>query len=414
MNILLITLGSAGDVHPFIGLGLGLKRKGHHVIIITNEYFKELIQNSGLEFIKYGIAEDYFRIATNPSLWIPRRGFKMLMKEAFLPAIRPIYEIIEKFDPTETVVVSSLFMFGARIAHERLKIPLVTVQLQPSSFWSVYNPPVIAAFPLPTWIPLSFKRLIFNITDRMLDNMLAPGINKVRAELGLPQVQHIFSKWMHSSQRIIGLFPDWFAAPAQDWPENTYLTGFILFDRSNKIVLSKEVMDFLNAGDPPIVFTPGTAMHHGGQFFKASVEACQLIGKRAILLTTYQEQVPEQLPEGIAHFDYLPLSALLPHVAALVHHGGIGTTAQGLSAGIPQLIMPMNYDQPDNATRLKRLGVGMSIPPVKYKDTTVARKLEHLLSSPEVKMNCKYWSKKIDFNSSVRNACKIIEQVVKG
>lgn len=413
MNILLITLGSAGDVHPFVGLGIGLKRKGHRVIVITNEYFKDLIQNCGLEFIKYGIAEDYFRIATNPSLWTPRRGLEMLIKEAFLPAIRPIYEIIGKFDPKETVVVSSLFMFGARIAHERLKIPLVTVQLQPSGFWSVYDPPVIAAFPLPTWIPLLFKRLIFNIADKMLDNMLAPGVNKVRAELGLPHVQHIFSKWMYSSQRIIGLFPGWFAAPAPDWPENTCLTGFILFDRSERIVLSKEVTDFLNAGEPPIVFTPGTAMHYGGQFFKASVEASQLIGKRAILLTSYQKQVPEQLPKGIAHFDYLPLSVLLPHVAALVHHGGIGTTAQGLSAGIPQLIMPMNYDQPDNATRLKRLGVGMSVSPAKYKGAVVARKLEYLLSSPGVKVNCKYWSKKIDSNRSVQDSCQIIEEVAK-
>ncbi|MCF6158583.1 MAG: glycosyltransferase [wastewater metagenome] len=414
MNILLLTLGSAGDVHPFIGLGIGLKCRGHCVTIVTSGYFKELIQNSGLGFIEHGSVEDFKRIIANPHIWSPRQGLEILLKEIFLPAIQPIGEIIERFDVKDTVVVSSSFMFGARIAHERLQVPFVTVLLQPAGLWSIYEPPVMASLPLPGWLPLFFKRLILSAADKVLDKMLAPGINRVRAGFGLPEVHHIFSRWMYSPQKILGLFPDWFAPYAHDWPENTQLTGFLSFDRSNNTAVSQKVMEFFRAGDPPVIVTPGTAMLHGGQFFRASLEACQLTGKRAVLLTRYREQLPRILPHGIVHFDYVPLSLILPYAAALIHHGGIGTAIQGLAAGIPQMIMPINYDQPDNAARLERLGVGASIPPNKYHGPRIAKKLVHLLSSPEVKRQCKYRAAKMDFDRALRDTCLAIEQVADG
>jgi hypothetical protein len=96
--------------------------------------------------------------------------------------------------------------------------------------------------------------------------------------------------------------------------------------------LPEDVQGFLAAGDPPIVFTPGSAMQHGQLFFTESVAACQLSSRRGLLLTRFREQVPDRLPEGVCHFDYLPFSQVLPHSAALVSHGGIGTVAQGLAA----------------------------------------------------------------------------------
>ena len=132
-------------------------------------------------------------------------------------------------------------------------------------------------------------------------------------------------------------------------------------------------------------------MLHGKQFFQASIEACKLLKRRALLLTTHTAHLPPA-SEGTAHFDYLPFSALLPHAAALVHHGGIGTAIQALAAGIPQLVRPMNYDQPDNAARLERLGVAVSLSPAKYHGPEVTRNLEYLLSSPSVRESCQRWA----------------------
>ena len=266
--------------------------------------------------------------------------------------------------------------------------------------------------PLPRWLPVFVKRLVLNTIDAMLDRMLAPEVNKIREVAGLAGIRHIYSTWAPSPQKVIALFPDWFAAPPQDWPPQTLLTGFISFDAGEEKPLSNKALNFLESDDPPIVITPGTAMRHGEQFFQASIEACTTLKKRGLLLTPHRTQLPAHLPEGIVHVDYLPFSAVLPRAAALVHHGGIGTAVQALAAGIPQLVRPMNYDQPDNAARLERLGVGSSIPPAKYRVPEVAEKLDYLLSSPTVKARCLGWAKRINFQSALEDTCVAIERVI--
>ncbi len=217
---------------------------------------------------------------------------------------------------------------------------------------------------------------------------------------------------MHSPLATIGLFPDWFASPQPDWPSQTRLTGFIFYDkRGEDEQLPRDVLDFLDAGDPPVVFTPGTAMKHGAQFFEASIQACQMLGRRGMLLTQHKDQLPSTLPEDIRHFNYLPFSLILPRVAALVHHGGIGTIAQALAAGIPQVIRPMTHDQPDNAARVQLLGTGVSISPKAYTVRTVAEKLNGLLSSVEVLARSKEYAQRMDPQQSLRETCDMIEDL---
>jgi UDP:flavonoid glycosyltransferase YjiC (YdhE family) len=168
-------------------------------------------------------------------------------------------------------------------------------------------------------------------------------------------------------------------------------------------------LDFLDAGGLPIVFTPGTAMKHGAQFFEASIQACQNLGRRGMLLTQHKDQLPSKLPEGIRHFDYLPFSLVLPRVAALVHHGGIGTIAQALAAGIPQVIRPMTHDQPDNAAHVQILGTGISIGPKNYTAQTVSEKLNALLSSPDVLARSREYAQRIDAQQSLQETCDLIE-----
>lgn len=412
MNILLLTLGSAGDVQPFIGLALALQNRGHRVSVATHGYFKTHIERAGLEYIELGTSADYLASLDNPDLWHPRKGFELMVKELILAFLRPAYELIASRDPADTVLVASGFMFAARAAHEKLGLPLATVHLQPASFWSVCQPNVMSGLVLPDWLPQAVKRFVVNAIEKMvLERALTPGTNKFLAELGLPPARRIYSHWMHSPQRVLGLFPDWFAPVQADWPKQTRLTGFINYNNDAGGTLGADIEAFMDSGDPPIVFTPGTAMRHGQRFFEAGIGACQQLGRRGLLLTQHRAQVPSDLPEGIVHADYVPLGAILPRSLALVHHGGIGTLAQGLAAGTPQLVMPMAHDQPDNAARLERLGVGISLTPGKFRTSAVVKKLDYLLRSDGVKRACQHYAGKIDFGGALQNACLEIEQL---
>jgi UDP:flavonoid glycosyltransferase YjiC (YdhE family) len=152
-------------------------------------------------------------------------------------------------------------------------------------------------------------------------------------------------------------------------------------------------------------------MQQGRPFFDAAADACRRLGCRGVLLTRYRQQVPERLPPNVRHFDYVPFSRLLPRSAALVHHGGIGTTAQALAAGIPQLVMPMSHDQPDNAARVERLGVGLSLAPRRFQGPAVAAALERLLHTPEVGARCRAVAERMAGCGAVEQTCLALEQL---
>lgn len=135
-----------------------------------------------------------------------------------------------------------------------------------------------------------------------------------------------------------------------------------------------------------------------------------MAGACSLLLTRYPEQLPGQLPSGVVHAGYAPFSALLPHVAALVHHGGIGTCAQALASGRPQRVMPMGFDQPDNAARLTRLGVGSALPPKRFTGASVARELDTLLGSNAGAVRSAEIARRFDGIDPVRRTCDLIEE----
>jgi UDP:flavonoid glycosyltransferase YjiC (YdhE family) len=274
------------------------------------------------------------------------------------------------------------FAFGARIAQEKLGVPLATVHVQPIMLRSAIRPGCFGFPNILGHLPPLIRKLYFCAADHFLiDGLLADETNAFRAELGLRPVRRFFDGWIHSPQQVIGLFPEWFAPRAPDWPCNVALTGFPLWDEGDLRSHSPELAEFLAAGDPPVVFTAGSAMVHAKQFFRVSTEVCSAAGCRGLLLTQFPEQVPAVLPSGVRHFDYIPFSVVLPRSAALVHHGGIGTTAQAIAAGLPQLVVPMSHDQPDNAVRIRRLGIGDFVLPKTYTKPRVIEKLDHLMTA---------------------------------
>jgi UDP:flavonoid glycosyltransferase YjiC (YdhE family) len=221
----------------------------------------------------------------------------------------------------------------------------------------------------------------------LIDRDLAPQINAVRAELGLREpVRGIMRDWWLSPERVLALFPDWFAPRRADWPPQTMLTRFPQFDGDFELDPAAEA--FLRDGPPPILFAPGSANMWAAPFFEAAAAACEKLGRRGMLVSGYSDHVPARLPPGVQRFDRLPFSRVFPHCAAVVHHGGIGTLAQALAAGVPQLVMPMAHDQPDNAQRLQRLGVGDYLLPKKFHVDAVAAKLRTLLESAEIRTSC--------------------------
>jgi rhamnosyltransferase subunit B len=413
MKILLLTIGSAGDVHPFIGLGLALKARGHSIKIITNPFFGEVANRVGLELIPLGTAETFRLALADPNLWHRTKGTATVF-DIVLNGLRETYDAVaDNYVAGETVLVSSSLGLGGRIAQDKLNIPAATVHLSPSQFRSCIEPPKLPGLWMPRWLPMWVKKSIWAGGDRfLLDKMLAPKINALRAELGLPAVDGILRDFWNSPQRVIGLFPDWFGPPQADWPPQAMVTGFPRYDETDSHEADPKLDQFLNEGTPPIVFTPGSAMYHGHEFFQASAEACKIMNRRGVFLTRHAEQIPKNLPDSIRHFAYVPLSQILPRAAALVHHGGIGTSAQALATGCRQLVTPFAHDQFDNGDRLHRLGVAGVIVAKKYTAKTASQELARLLGDESVTQRCRGIATQLRDDQSLQKTCSLIEALI--
>jgi len=407
LKFLLLPIGSHGDVHPYAALGRELARRGHHVVVATNEVFRPLIERLGLHFVQQGTAKEYREILQSSAIWHRTQGPPWLFKMLVDKPLQDVYRIVSAH--RDAVVVAPAMAFAARIAQEKLGISLVTIHLAPSSLRSVTDPPILPGMPITAWMPLWMRSALFWLGDVLVIDRIAAGpINVFRKELGLPPVRRILDQWWNSPQRIIGMFPDWFAR-ARDWPQQIRLTGFPLFDERDDHMLPADVAAFLEAGSPPVVFTPGSANAQAGAFFRAALDACERLRQRGLFLTLHEEQLPTPLPENIKHVRYAPFSQVVPRAAAFVHHGGIGTLSQGLAAGVPQLIMPLGFDQPDNAARVETLGVARSLSPSHFTGANVAQKLSELLTAA-VRQRCQEIAGRFVDNPSVRLTCDLLEE----
>lgn len=413
MHALLLPFGSAGDVLPYVGLGRALRKRGHRVTVIVSEYFEERVRGAGLEFTPLGSHREYVDAFTNTDCGDEKASFAFFAREVVPAMLRPTFKkIADLYEPGQTVVVSCPLVFGARVAQDRLGVPLASIHLQPLMLRSAYEPPLIPMLPRLGSIPRLIRPLTFWLVDTVLDQKLGPPINAFRAELGLTPVRRIMGGWWNSPQRIIAMFPDWFAPPQPDWPPQTLLTTFPLYDAGDHQTMPPEAEAFLAAGDPPVVFSTGSNIADWPGFFTASLEACRILGRRGILITRFRDHVPSTLPDSIRHFDYLPYQRLLPRCAAMVHHGGIGTLSQAMAAGIPQLLTPLGLDQPDNAARLERLGAGRSLRPDEYNGEAAARLLAGLIDRPAVIARCRDLAARLQTTDPLSRACEAVEQLV--
>ncbi|MEM1013655.1 MAG: glycosyltransferase, partial [Planctomycetota bacterium] len=274
-HAVLVTFGSHGDLHPFLGLGSELLRRGFRVTVIANAKYEDEIASHGLGFVAVGSVDDFDRFTQNPDMWHSKRAIKVIfgaLAELAPATHERLTELVPDF------VIASTLAAGARVYREtHPDTPLLTVHLQPTAMRSNIDPPRLPGLPpldrLPGWIKAKVLPHFWNGADRYVLDPLVKDLAAFRESLGLEPTTSYLGTWQHSPDRILAMWPDWYAPPPVDWPEATRLVGCPLYDERDTQQLPADLAAFLDEGDPPIAFTPGSAMFFGEAFFKAAVEA---------------------------------------------------------------------------------------------------------------------------------------------
>jgi rhamnosyltransferase subunit B len=363
MHALLVSLGSDGDVFPFVGVGIRLRARGHRVTLAANEHYGKLAAECGFEFRALASDAEMDGLLGNRDVWHPIKSALVGARWSRAGFARQYEVIAEAAREPGTVIVAYPPMFAARVTQEKLRCPLVSLVPMPWMILSDAAPPALPGAARYRWLQGSrAARIGWRLGEGLTDFLLGPHLNRLRRSLGLNPVRGIY-RWCFSRELTIGLFPEWYAPPQADWPVNTRLGGFSMYDGAKAKHLPEELLEFCRSGSRPVAFTFGTAMRHGRELFHAALECCEALKMRGIFLTRFSGQMPDPLPHSVRHCVYAPFGQLFPQCAAVVHHGGAGTTARALGAGLPQLIVPLAWDQPDNAMRVKNLGAGDWIRP---------------------------------------------------
>ena len=422
-RIVLSTFGSFGDIHPYVAIALELKARGHAPVLATSEVYREKMDTLGLEFHpirpdlpSYDDTEEMLRLSAE--LIDQQTGTEKVLA-LFTGNPREVYDDLDKVVAgADLLLTHPLPLVGPIVAQKR-GLPWVSSILAPISLFSAYDPPVPPQMPaLHPLISLSpiLGRLFYRLAEYKLEKMMEP-IFRLRAELGLPRGKQPILAGQHSPTMVLALFSSLLAKPQPDWPRNTRVTGFPFYDRRDffgETEVDPGLMDFLNDGPPPIVFTLGSsAFWVADDFYRDSIKAAQELGQRALLLIGHARNLPkDRLPEGMAAFEYAPYGEVLPRASAIVHQGGVGTTGQGLRSGRPVLVVPHAHDQFDNAARVVRLGCGRWIARPRYNAQTAARELDAILSNPDVAAKAAEVGKIVQNENGARSAAEAIEEVL--
>ncbi len=385
MRVLLATFGSLGDLHPYIALGRALTARGHIARIAASTEYGAPVQSAGLEFAPlapdiadFGSTEELVR-----RLFDPWRGTGHLVRDLLMPHLRESHQQLRGAAADCDVLISHTLTYMLQVVAAEQGKPWLSTVLAPATFLSRNDPPAMVpinslqiARRLGPWAYNALLRRIRS-TVRSWEQPL----HDYRRELGLPAGNQLFSfEGQFSPRGTLALFDAPLMQPQPDWPPHTRLCGTPLYDGGvpDPQVLT-QLQSFLAAGEAPIVFALGSAaVWLGADIWPAAVEAVQLLGTRAILISG-ASSLP-QLPPSIRAFNYLPYSQVFPHASVVVHHGGIGTLSQALRSARPQLITPVGFDQPDNAARAVKLGVARTLPFRRVSAARLQRQLRPLLA----------------------------------
>lgn len=413
-RIVLTTLGSLGDVHPFIALGLGLRDRGHTIVFATTKDYQTIVESLGFEF--HSIRPDH--AVDDPSLVAlmmdPRRGTERVLRDYLLGNLRQTYADLLSIVQNADLIVSHEIIYAIPLLAELFQIRWAVCILGPGSFFSVYDPFVMPFLPALAKLRVLGPGINQRVKDfaKFMTRGWGEPVHQLRQELNLSPISHPIFEDKFSPYLVLALFSSVLGSPQQDWPPNTIVTGFTFYDGSPDEELAPELKQFLEKGEPPIVFTLGSAaVVSPGNFYEVSIQAAKILNRRAVLMMGHNPP-PENLPTTLIAINYAPFSKIFPYACAIVHQGGVGTTAQALRAGHPTLVMPYSHDQPDNAARVERLGTSRTISRKAYSTVKVVKELNRLLDTPSYREKAAEVGRIIQAENGVKVACDEIEKQI--
>jgi rhamnosyltransferase subunit B len=416
-RIILTTFGSYGDVHPYMALATELQARGHQPVIATSELYREKMEAGGFDFVpvrpNLPPPEDQ-----DPDLIArvmhPMKGSAFLLNEMLFPFLREAYEDLMQAIKGADLLLTHPITFAGPLVAQKTGIPWVSSVLAPASFMSAYDPPMPPFWAWMRHVQIFGPRAVAAFFKQAKKAYRNKPYHKFREELGLPNRGNAVFEGQHSPTLVLALFSRLFGQPQPDWPPQARATGFAFYDGRKESAMPAELQNFLDAGPAPLVFTLGTsAVWVASDFYRESIAAAKLLGRRAVLLIgDERNHMSENLPPGVLAVDYAPYEALLPRASAIVHHGGVGTTSQGLRAGVPTLIVPFAFDQPDNAMHAERLGTSRTLPRSKYTAARATKELRQLLDDQTYARNAQKVGERLRAENGPAVACDLIESVL--
>jgi UDP:flavonoid glycosyltransferase YjiC (YdhE family) len=414
-KIVLATFGSLGDLHPYLALGRELRRRGHDVVLATLNAYRSRVEAQGLTFHALRPEIDPTDPAELRRAMNKRTGGTYILRDLAFGHVRESFEDCRAAARGADVIVTHPVAYGMLLAARASGRPWASVALAPLSLFSASDPAVYPNLPFADAVAGLGSRVQRAIL-RMIDYATRGWQKTYRAlekELGLPPGPNPVVAGQHSPHLVLALFSPVLAAPQSDWPPATRVTGFPFFAHQDG--LSPELTAFLDAGEPPVVFTLGSAaVGVAGDFFIESVTAAQRLGRRALLLVGSDpaNQPRASLPPGVLAVPYAPHAAVFPRAAVIVHQGGIGTTGEAMRAGRPMLVVPYNHDQPDHARRLRRLGVARTVPQEKYNAPAAVRELRALLTDEQCAARARAVGEQVRAEDGLHTACDALEALM--
>jgi rhamnosyltransferase subunit B len=381
-RVVLACWGSYGDLFPSLAIAARLKALGHTPVIASCAAYDRLVKDEGFEFrpLRPDVSPDDTPLIQR--IMEPKRGSEIIIRELISPAVRNSYEDLVVAAEGADLIVSHPITFAAPLVAEKMKLPWVSTVLAPLSLFSAYDFPVLPNMPqvialrhLGPWT----GRLLIKIARRITAPWVTP-VHQLRAKLGLPRGADPLYEGQFSPHGNLALFSRLLGDVQRDWPAKSRVTGFLFSNRA--IPMPAELAAFLDAGEPPVVFTLGTsAVSAAGTFYDESARAIAELKCRAVLLVgRHPKNIPRHLPPNVIAVDSAPHDQLFPRAAVVVHQGGVGTTGQAMRAGRPELVVPHAHDQPDNAYRVKNLGIARVLYPKRYTATRVVADLRTLMT----------------------------------
>ncbi|GAB2931296.1 glycosyltransferase [Micromonospora polyrhachis] len=372
--VLMVIHGTDGDVLPFVRIGRALRARGHDVTLLSHEYYRSVVAAAGIGFVPIDTISEYeyhLADAADQADATEIGAFREhYHRTGLLTQLRfECQELLRRHRPGRTVLVGApLSAHSALIAAEATGAPLVCLAQTPFQ---------LAALPRVAWL---------------YGEVLADRIDDARAEVGLGPVTD-WSAWMRSADRYVGLWPPWFDQAGPSAPAGTELTGFVLADADADTgadtgsysgrpdVLPPDIAELLAGPVAPLLVTGGTGRLLHRDFYRVAVEAIRIVDRPGLLVVRHRDLVPEPLPSGVCWFPRLPFRTVAPRVAAMVHHGGIGTLGRALVSGVPQVILASGLDRPDNAQRAARCPATGWLPEERWTPDEVARMIRTVLAA---------------------------------